>query len=73
MRALGAAELAAHISGQLERTQATQQAQAATRHYAKRQTTWFRHQFHADYVIETKYSESLFDEIFPEIRRLLLT
>jgi tRNA dimethylallyltransferase len=73
MRALGARELAVHLAGALSLAEATDQAQAATRQYAKRQTTWFRHQFRADYVIETKFSESLFDNFFPEIRRLLLT
>jgi len=73
MRALGAQELARHLSGELSLAEATTLAQTATRQYAKRQTTWFRHQFHADYRIETKYSESLMEKIFPDIRRMLLT
>lgn len=73
MRALGARELAVHLAGALSLAEATEQAQAATRQYAKRQTTWFRHQFRADYEINTKFSESLFQHFFPEIRRLLLT
>jgi tRNA dimethylallyltransferase len=73
MRALGAQELAAHLQGRLSLEEATTKAQAVTRQYAKRQSTWFRHQFRADYVLETKFSESLFQHIFPEIRRLLLT
>ena len=73
MRALGAVELADHLAGKTDLATAKTLAQAATRHYAKRQTTWFRHQFRKDFMIETKFSESLFREIFPEIRRLLLT
>jgi tRNA dimethylallyltransferase len=73
MRALGASELADHLAGKTDLATAKQLAQAATRHYAKRQTTWFRHQFRKDFVISTQFSESLFREIFPEIRRLLLT
>lgn len=73
MRALGAAELAQTLSGDLGLRDATAQAKAATRQYAKRQTTWFRHQFRTNFTLETKFSESLFQRIFPEIRRLLLT
>lgn len=43
-KALGFAELRACIKGQMTRDEAIERAQAATRHYAKRQTTWFRHQ-----------------------------
>ncbi|MBL8643450.1 MAG: tRNA (adenosine(37)-N6)-dimethylallyltransferase MiaA [Rhodospirillaceae bacterium] len=73
MRALGATELAAVAAGKLELAAAVSLAQAATRQYAKRQTTWFRNQFRADYRIETKFLESLFQNIFPEIRHLVLT
>ncbi|MBD3764784.1 MAG: tRNA (adenosine(37)-N6)-dimethylallyltransferase MiaA [Rhodobacterales bacterium] len=41
-RAIGAAELVAHLRGQLPLDQAIARAQAATRQYAKRQRTWFR-------------------------------
>jgi tRNA dimethylallyltransferase len=73
MRALGAAELTAVLRGGLDLPTAISQAQAATRQYAKRQTTWFRNQFDAQYVVETKFSERLFQNIFPEIRHLVLT
>ncbi|MBL8629275.1 MAG: tRNA (adenosine(37)-N6)-dimethylallyltransferase MiaA [Rhodospirillaceae bacterium] len=73
MRALGAVDLAQVASGLMDLPTATERAQAATRQYAKRQTTWFRNQFRADYRIETKFSESLFQNIFPEIRHLVLT
>jgi tRNA dimethylallyltransferase len=73
MRALGAQDLARHIRGEITRDEAATRARAATRQYAKRQSTWFRHQFHADYRLETKFSESLFNNFFPEIRRMLLT
>ena len=48
MRALGVAELAALIDGRLSRADAVSQAQTRTRHYAKRQLTWFRHQMLPD-------------------------
>jgi tRNA dimethylallyltransferase len=73
MRALGASELARVARGDLPLGQAVTLAQAATRHYAKRQATWFLHQFRAGLSIDTKYLESLWEKFFPEIRRLLLT
>ena len=48
-------------------------AQTATRHYAKRQVTWFRHQLigsrpggpaHACHVLTEQYSESLREKMF---------
>lgn len=46
--ALGFQELSAHLSGQLSLEDAVEQAQQSTRHYAKRQMTWFRHQIKAE-------------------------
>ena len=42
MRALGVAQLAAHLAGSLARDEAVAQAKAATRQYVRRQTTWAR-------------------------------
>jgi tRNA dimethylallyltransferase len=44
MKAVGLRELAAHARGDTTRAEALGAAQAATRQYAKRQTTWFRNQ-----------------------------
>lgn len=44
MRAIGVREIAALIKGELDRPQAIAAGQQATRQYAKRQYTWFRHQ-----------------------------
>ena len=41
-RAIGAAELVAHLRGECDLATATAAATLATRHYAKRQRTWFR-------------------------------
>jgi tRNA dimethylallyltransferase len=41
-RALGLPQLQRHLAGQLTLQQAIEEAQLATKHYAKRQTTWFR-------------------------------
>jgi len=44
MRAVGYRQLLAHLAGELTLDAAMEQAIIATRHYAKRQQTWFRHQ-----------------------------
>lgn len=44
MRAVGVRELARYLRGELSLEDAITQAQQATRNYAKRQITWFRHQ-----------------------------
>lgn len=44
MRALGARELLGHVEGRLSLLEAIDQAQKATRQYAKRQLTWGRNQ-----------------------------
>jgi tRNA dimethylallyltransferase len=48
-RAIGAAELVAHLRGQISLADAREAAIAATRNYAKRQRTWFRNRF-ADWL-----------------------
>lgn len=73
LKALGIPALLRHIKGLISLDKAVEQAQAASRQYAKRQTTWFRHQFKADLVINAQYSERLLPEIFNKIRRFLLT
>jgi tRNA dimethylallyltransferase len=44
MRAIGVPEIAAFLRGETTREQALAAGRAATRHYAKRQYTWFRRQ-----------------------------
>lgn len=44
MRAIGVAEIAGFLSGELTREEALAAGQQATRRYAKRQYTWFSHQ-----------------------------
>ena len=44
MRAIGVREIAAFLAGTFDREQALAAGRAATRRYAKRQYTWFRHQ-----------------------------
>ncbi|MBF0561378.1 MAG: tRNA (adenosine(37)-N6)-dimethylallyltransferase MiaA [Alphaproteobacteria bacterium] len=72
-KALGVPELARHLAGEMPLDQAITLAQAATRHYAKRQCTWFRHQVPGARVIAAQHSESFYREIFSIIRQFLLT
>ncbi|WP_411341573.1 tRNA (adenosine(37)-N6)-dimethylallyltransferase MiaA [Sphingopyxis sp. J-6] len=44
MRAIGVPQIARHLAGEITRAEAIDLTQAATRQYAKRQYTWFRHQ-----------------------------
>lgn len=44
-KALGFKQLQSYIKGEMSKEDAIERAQAETRHYAKRQTTWFRNQF----------------------------
>ena len=63
MNALGARELADHIEGRLNLETAIRWAETATRQYAKRQSTWFRHQFHSELTIETRYTGTQRDAV----------
>src|SRR6185503_8047452 len=49
MRAIGVAEIAACLRGEMTREQALAAGRAATRQYAKRQYTWFNRQPPADW------------------------
>lgn len=54
MRAIGVAEVAAWLAGDISRGEAIAAGQQATRRYAKRQYTWFAHQPPADWPRFTK-------------------
>ncbi|WP_246727763.1 tRNA (adenosine(37)-N6)-dimethylallyltransferase MiaA [Chelativorans sp. Marseille-P2723] len=47
MKAIGVPELSAVLAGKISLDEARNRAKAATRQYAKRQATWFRHQLSA--------------------------
>ncbi|TXH35233.1 MAG: tRNA (adenosine(37)-N6)-dimethylallyltransferase MiaA [Rhodospirillaceae bacterium] len=77
-KSLGFRELAAVVQGRQEAETAIAAAQQATRNYAKRQTTWFRHQMDFGNFISQndslmKFSESSFQKIFRNIRDFILT
>ncbi len=68
MRAIGVPQIAQHLRGQIGRAEALALAQAATRQYAKRQFTWFRHQPPADWP---RYPESLNNDDINKIAIIL--
>jgi tRNA dimethylallyltransferase len=49
MRAIGVREIAAFLAGEIDRGQAIALGRQATRNYAKRQYTWFKHQRPAEW------------------------
>ena len=58
-KAVGLPELLRHLRGEIVLTDAIAAAQRATRRYAKRQTTWFRHQTAPDLRLDEPLSGSL--------------
>jgi len=72
-RAVGYPELVAHLNDETTLEMAITEAKKASRHLAKRQITWFRHQIQSDLLIDTQFSESILSETFTFIRRFLLT
>lgn len=73
MKAVGLPELLAHLRGEMSLDAAISAAQRATRRYAKRQMTWFRHQAAPDLTLTAQFSESLLQCSRYFIDRFLLT
>ena len=73
MKAVGLRPLLRHLAGEISLVEAGDAAKRETRHYAKRQVTWFRHQLRADQTHVAQYSESLNPEILSFISEFLLT
>jgi len=72
-KALGLPSLAEYCQGRISLEDAIQHGIQATRAYAKRQGTWFRHQMPLAKTLKTQFSESLKAEIFSIIRHAPLT
>ncbi len=73
MKAVGVPELLRHLRGEIALDDAVALATRATRRYAKRQTTWFRHQMVPDLVVGEQFSESLLQCSRHFIHHFLLT
>lgn len=69
MKAVGLRELGRHIAGETTLEEAIEEGSRATRRYAKRQYTWFRHQMPDAMTLNAQYSERLLIEIFKKIRQ----
>ena len=72
MKALGIPFLIRHLEGKISIEDACSAGQLATRHYVKRQATWFRNQFVADFGINLQYSESLRQQFFSYISKTIV-
>ena len=59
MKAIGVREITEFLHGERTLDEATERMIAATRQYAKRQSTWFRNQFGADWVRVGSAGEAL--------------
>lgn len=73
LKAVGVPPIRAYLGSEIDYERLQELGKRDTRRYAKRQITWFRHQFIPKISIETKYSEINMDQTFSEIRKLLLT
>ncbi len=73
MKAVGLPELLRHLCGEMTLAEAIAAARRATRRYAKRQMTWFRHQSPPDLPVDEQYSESLLRRLRQFIDGFLLT
>ncbi len=73
MKAVGLPELFPYLRGKRSLAEAIAAGQQATRRYAKRQVTWFRHQTAGDLVFGEQFSESLLHRSRHFIDGFLLT
>jgi tRNA dimethylallyltransferase len=62
-----------HLRGEIPLDEAIAAAKRATRRYAKRQMTWFRHQIVADLVFDQQFSGTMLKQANDFIDRFLLT
>jgi tRNA dimethylallyltransferase len=73
MKAVGVPELMRHLRGDIALDEAILRAKRATRRYAKRQMTWFRHQIVADLVFDQPFSPPMLRQANDFIDQFLLT
>ncbi len=73
MKAVGVGQLARVLASEASLDEAIAAAQQETRHYAKRQMTWIRHQMKTAHILPEQFSERILPEIFNIIRHFLLT
>ena len=71
MKALGVPALRRHLRGEIPLAQARATGQQATRNYAKRQLTWFRHQITAELTLSGGSGDA--PSLLEGVERFLLT
>ena len=71
MKALGVRPLLDHFEGKQTLEEAIYLAKRDTRHYAKRQMTWFRNNFITNLLNEELYSKRKFEEFFSKILKII--
>lgn len=68
MRAIGVREISAWLHGEMTRAEMVEAGRRATRQYAKRQYTWFRHQTAEDWMrIEDPLTPDLVDRLTAQL------
>jgi tRNA dimethylallyltransferase len=73
MKAVGLPELLRYLHGEIPLETAIVAAQRATRRYAKRQMTWFRHQTAPDLTLTEQFSQDLLHSSLRFVRESVLT
>jgi tRNA dimethylallyltransferase len=74
MQAIGVREIGGYCDGLINHASMVERAQAATRQYAKRQYTWFRHQPPAEWRrITAQLNDKLIDEVVIKLHSEALT
>lgn len=72
-RALGYKEICAYLQEIQTREEAINLGKQQTRHYAKRQSTWFSHQHPQGHIFDAPYDSEHKDKIFRSIQNLMHT
>jgi tRNA dimethylallyltransferase len=73
MKAVGVPELLRYLHGEMRLEAAVAAGQRATRQYAKRQMTWFRHQTVPDLTLAEQFSQDLLRPSLQFVRESVLT
>jgi tRNA dimethylallyltransferase len=73
MKAVGVRELLAYLRGESALERAIAEAKKATRRYAKRQLTWFRHQMPEADIVSDGYEAGVAERVVRRIEGALLT
>ena len=73
MKAAGFPELWGYLRGEIALAAAIAAGQRATRRYAKRQMTWFRHQTVPDLTVAEQFSQDLLRSSLRFVRESVLT